>query len=65
MNKTARGDLISITEAARMLGVSGETVRRWIHLGLIPAKKVGAYWKIDPKELPDEIVLEWRGGVRA
>lgn len=37
---------LSTTEAARHLGVSSETVRRWCANGWIPVARVGGRWKI-------------------
>jgi len=43
--------LFTVTEAARQLGVSRETVRRWIHRGVIRAVRVGKNHKIPEVEL--------------
>jgi excisionase family DNA binding protein len=40
-----------VKEAARQLGVSRETVRRWINRGLIRAVRVGKNHKIPEVEL--------------
>jgi excisionase family DNA binding protein len=46
-----RGLLTS--EAARLIGVSPDTVRRWIHAGILPAKRLGpgGRIRIDPADL--------------
>jgi hypothetical protein len=48
------GELLSIERAAGELGVSAQTIRRWINIGLLPAQQTtpGAPWRI---RLTDEI----------
>jgi excisionase family DNA binding protein len=48
---TTRYRLLTVTEAARQLGVSRETVRRWINRGVIRAVRVGKNHKIPEVEL--------------
>jgi len=43
--------LFTVKEAARQLGVSRETVRRWIHRGVIRGVRVGKNHKIPEVEL--------------
>ena len=38
--------LLPITEAAQMLGVHSDTVRRMAAQGIIPARKFGRQWRI-------------------
>jgi excisionase family DNA binding protein len=38
-------------EAAERLGVHYMTVYRYVRLGMLPARKVGASWRIDPADL--------------
>jgi excisionase family DNA binding protein len=47
----ARYRLLTLKEAARRLGVSRETVRRWIKIGVIRAVRVGKNHKIPEAEL--------------
>jgi excisionase family DNA binding protein len=42
---------LSITEAAKKLGVHYMTVYRYVRLGMLPARKEGAGWRIDPTDL--------------
>ena len=37
---------LTATEAARRLGVSDETIRRWVRLGRLPARKLGVQYFI-------------------
>jgi len=48
---------VSLEEIARHLGVSQDTVHRWIRLKALPAHKVGRLWKFQ--------VTEVNGWVRA
>lgn len=50
-------DKISPTEAAKRLGVTPFTVRRWIHDKKLPATRVGGRWKLDPRDL-EKMVTE-------
>ena len=43
--------LLTVKEAAHLLGVSRETVRRWIYRGVIHAVRVGRNHKIPVREL--------------
>ncbi len=43
--------LITVREAAEDLGCSPESVRRYIHQGVLPAEKVGSQWLIDTYDL--------------
>jgi len=48
---------IDTKEAARRIGVSSETVRRWAQEGLLPgAKKSFPYWSNSKWELPEDLV---------
>jgi excisionase family DNA binding protein len=49
-----KSEIVSIQRAARELGVSTATVRRWLHEGLLPAEQTTAHapWRI---RLSDEI----------
>jgi excisionase family DNA binding protein len=42
---------ITINEAAQRLGVHYMTVYRYIRLGMLPARKEGSGWRIDPADL--------------
>ena len=37
-------DLVPLRDAARMLGVGAEQVRRYVHRGILPAEKIGNVW---------------------
>lgn len=41
----------SVEDIASHLGVSKETVYRWLKRGAIPAHKVGKLWKFKPSEV--------------
>jgi excisionase family DNA binding protein len=43
--------LLSVKEAAHLLGVSRETVRRWIYRQVIHAVRVGRNHKVPEREL--------------
>ena len=47
---------LSVEEIAKHLGVSKETIYRWVGKGKIPASKVGRQWKFK-MTLVDEWVL--------
>jgi excisionase family DNA binding protein len=41
----------SVEEIARHLGVSKETIYRWLEKELIPAHRMGKLWKFKPSEV--------------
>lgn len=43
--------LLTIPEAAELLRVSIKTIRRWIDGGDLTAAKLGAQWRIRPRDL--------------
>jgi excisionase family DNA binding protein len=45
----------SVEEIARHLGVSKETIYRWLEKGQIPAHRLGKLWKFKPSEVDDWI----------
>ena len=45
----------SVEEIARHLGVSKETVYRWLEKGQIPSHRLGKLWKFKPTEVDDWI----------
>ena len=53
---------LSVEEIARHLGVSKETIYRWLERQRIPAHRVGKLWRFKPSE-----VDEWvkRGGAQS
>lgn len=44
-------DLLSMSEAAKQLGITTMTLHRWCHNGKITAVKVGAYRAIPKSEV--------------
>ena len=45
------GGWLSVQETAERLGVHYMTVYRYVRLGMLPARKVGASWRIEPSDL--------------
>jgi excisionase family DNA binding protein len=43
--------LLTIPETANQLQVSVKTIRRWIGAGDLAAAKLGAQWRIRPRDL--------------
>lgn len=41
----------SLEEISRHLGVSKETIYRWLERGTIPAHRMGKLWKFKPSEV--------------
>ena len=56
--------MVTVAEAAKIVGRDPETVRRWIRSGKLRASKVGLQHLIDEDELPvampDRLPVEWR-----
>lgn len=52
---------LSVEEIAEHLGISKETVYRWLEKGSIPAHRIGKLWKFKPSEI-DSWVLSGRAG---
>ena len=50
---------LTVEEIARHLGISKETVYRWLEKDKIPAHRVGKQWRFKPSEV-DEWVCEGR-----
>ncbi len=46
---------LSVEEIAQYLGVSKETIYRWLEKGMIPAHRMGKLWKFKPSEVDDWI----------
>ena len=42
---------LSVEEIAKHLGVSKETIYRWVEKGKIPSHKVGRQWKFKASEV--------------
>ena len=53
---------ISITEAAEHLGVTKDSIRKWIKKTDIPAHKIGKLWKFKKSEL-DEWVKSGKSAI--
>lgn len=51
----------SLEEIARHLGVSKETIYRWLESKAIPAHRMGKLWKFKPSEV-DQWVMEGGAG---
>ena len=43
--------MLTIEDVAALCQVSSKTVRRWIDAGDLPAAKLGAQWRIRPRDL--------------
>lgn len=52
---------LSVEEIAEHLGISKETVYRWLEKGSIPAHRIGKLWKFKPSEV-DSWVLSGQAG---
>jgi excisionase family DNA binding protein len=61
----ADDDLITIDEAAEMLGLSKVTLRRWTRDGRLPCIRVGPRGdrRFRPSELESYVVSQMRSGV--
>ena len=53
---------LSVEEIAEHLGISKETVYRWLEKGSIPAHRIGKLWKFKPSEV-DSWVRSGQAGV--
>lgn len=47
---------LSVEEIAEHLGISKETIYRWLEKGKIPAHRVGKLWKFRPSEVDDWVL---------
>jgi succinoglycan biosynthesis transport protein ExoP len=56
IGRPADPDLISLAEAAMMLGVQRGTVKRWCQEGRLPAVKKGLRWWVKRGELDDRLL---------
>lgn len=54
--------VIGVTEAAKRLGVTGETVRDWARRGRLPAFKIGKSWLFHVPEIERRIAEAQSGG---
>ena len=52
---------LSVEEIAEHLGISKETVYRWLEKRRIPAHRIGKLWKFRPSEV-DDWVLNGQAG---
>lgn len=50
-------EVLDVSEAARLLGISEYTARELARKGAIPGRKVGRQWRFSRKAL-----LDWLGG---
>ena len=53
MSAVALGNLVSVSEAAERLGISGVLVLRYIKQQRLRAQKVGRIWLIDSESLEE------------
>ena len=51
MQKTRPEQLLTIDDVAALYSVSSKTVRRWIKTRELTAAKLGAQWRIRPRDL--------------
>lgn len=58
---TSNDRWLSVEEIAEHLGVSKETIYRWLKKGKVPAHRIGKLWKFKPTEV-DQWVMS--GGAR-
>jgi excisionase family DNA binding protein len=42
---------LSVEELAKYLGISKETIYRWLEKGTIPSHRIGKLWKFKPSEV--------------
>lgn len=42
---------LTVEEAAELLQVNNDTVRRWLRLGELKGRKLGRVWRISPSDL--------------
>ena len=56
MNLEITDRWLSVIEIAHYLGISKETIYRWIEAKKIPAHKIGKQWKFKTKEVDDWIL---------
>lgn len=47
---------LSVEEIAKHLGVSKETVYRWLEKQKVPAHRIGKLWKFKPSEVDQWVV---------
>ncbi len=60
------GALLTLSEAARRLGISKDQARRWCKSGRLPAtRKWLLWWRVDPDELKRMLEDTWEIKVRA
>ena len=46
----------SVTEIAEHLGVSKDTIYRWLQEGTIPAHKIGKFWKFKLDQIDEWVI---------
>ena len=53
--------LLTIPKVANTCEVSEKTIRRWIKSGDLPAHKLGAQWRVAPRDLNHFLQERWHG----
>lgn len=56
----AQEQLLTVPDAAQLLGKHPNTIRRWIYAGLLPAKKVGKYGRFMIRKSDLEDAVEYQ-----
>ncbi len=60
MSGSTDGEILTIEQAAQLMGVSVKTFNKVLHTQSIPARKIGREWKFSRKAL-----IEWIGSGRS
>ncbi len=60
VTRASSEDFVNISEAAERLGMSEQTIYKWLTASSIPGFKVASQWYI-PREKFDKLILgEWK-----
>jgi excisionase family DNA binding protein len=63
--KQALDVLFSVSYCAEYLHVSEKTIRKWCATGILPARKVGKFWRVRKGDLIDFVESDLPPGVDA